>query len=175
MVDGFYRKRQKPVVAAINKASLTVSLFLLRAHTHTHTSTGFSLWLSVFDWPSPLPPLSATRFFIEESVSFASCLISPLDPLCFPIRFVTQRLWTGLLGGQRIRGQGRGLERGKSELLLKIQEASRGQMRVEAMAVQNKSRKRNWKLQCGDSARDVNSWNCPEGRLNNVLPLKQDS
>lgn len=49
----------------------------------------------------------------------------------------------GLLGGQRIRGQGRGLERGKSELLLKIQEASRGQMRVGAMVEQNKSGKRN--------------------------------
>lgn len=46
----------------------------------------------------------------------------------------------GLQGWQRIRGEGKRLEQGKSELLLKIQEVPRGQMRVGAMEKQNKKR-----------------------------------
>lgn len=64
----------------------------------------------------------------------------PPDPLRAPIRFVTQRLWMGLQGRQRIREEGKGV---RQSYFLKIQEVSRGQMRAGAMERENKSRKRN--------------------------------
>lgn len=64
----------------------------------------------------------------------------PLDPLCTPIRFVTQLLWMGLRERQSGRGRDRELESARwvGAALKKCREKTR--MRVRAIEKENESK-----------------------------------
>lgn len=108
MTDSFHWGQgflQEPDISALNKVSLTHRLPL---HTYrgacTHNAFNL-LWL----------PLSHQSILLAITVSASLCCMLlyrseclfcfmsgfPLDPLCAPIRFVTQLLWMGLRERQR--------------------------------------------------------------------------
>lgn len=108
--------------------SHTHSPLLSVSYTHITLSISFDCLspTSPFDWPSLSASLSCMRLYRSECLF---CFMSgfPLDPLCTPIRFVTQLLWMGLR--DRRRGKeggkewgregglwGRGKEMGRAEM-----------------------------------------------------------